>query len=246
VAVGRVSDEVTQLAPGLWCLGQKKGGRVHAFLCEENGELTLVDTLFDTDGARILREIARIGRQPSDLRRIVLTHAHRSHLGGLAALKEATGATVYAHPWEADIIGGERKAQAVSIVPKRPLRVYFPFQFAASVGLGAHPPCPVDETVAGGDRIGPLHVLDAAGHSPGHLAFLWPERRTLIAGDSISTWPGGLAGGWGSFTLNERKHRATLRLLAEVEPEALGVGHGPPIPHGAAERVRGLVDALAR
>jgi len=239
-----VSDEVTQLAPGLWCIGQKRGGRVHAFLCEEGGELTLVDTLFDTDGARILREIARIGRQPSDLTRIVLTHGHRSHLGGLAALKEATGATVYAHPWEADIIAGERKAQAVSIVPRRPLRVYFPFQFAASVGLGAHPPCPVDEVVAGGDRIGPLEVLDAAGHSAGHLAFLWPERRTLIAGDSVSTWPGGLAGGWGSFTLNERKHRATLRLLAETQPEAVGVGHGPPIPHEAAGRLRRLVDAL--
>jgi len=241
-----VSDEVTQLAPGLWCIGQKKGGRVHSFLCEEGGELTLVDTLFDTDGARILREIERIDRQPSDLTRIVLTHAHRSHLGGLAALKEATGATVYAHPWEADIIAGERKAQAVGIVPRRPLRVYFPFQFAASLGLGAHPACPVDEVVAAGDHVGPLEVLDAAGHSVGHLAFLWPERRTLIAGDSISTWPGGLAGGWGSFTLNERKHRATLRRLAETEPEAVGVGHGPPIPHGAAGRLRGLVDALDR
>ena len=241
-----MSDEVTQLAAGLWCLGQTKGGRVHAFLCEEDDELTLVDTLYDTDGARILRQLDRMGRQPSDVKRIVLTHAHRSHLGGLAALKEATGATVYAHPWEADIIAGERKAQAVSLIPKRPLRVYFPFQFAASVGLGAHPPCPVDEHVADGDRLGPLEVIDAAGHSPGHLAFFWADRRVLITGDSVSTWPGGLKGGWDSFTLNWPNHRATLRRLAEREPEAAGVGHGPPIPHGAAAQLKSIVDAIGR
>jgi glyoxylase-like metal-dependent hydrolase (beta-lactamase superfamily II) len=242
---GRVSEgEVSQLAPGLWAIGQRKGGRVHAFLCEQEDGLTLVDTLYDTDGARVLRQIARIGRKPSELRHIVLTHAHRSHLGGLAALKEATGATVYAHPWEADIVAGERKAQAVSILPKRPYRVYFPFQFALSIGLGAHPPCPVDEHVAAGDRIGPLEVLDAGGHSPGHLAFLWAENRTLIAGDAVSTWPGKLAGGWASFNLNPRQQLATLRRLAAVEPEALGVGHGAPIPHGGGARLRGLVDAL--
>jgi glyoxylase-like metal-dependent hydrolase (beta-lactamase superfamily II) len=238
-------DRVTQLAPGLWAIGQKKGGRVHAFLCEEGGELTLVDTLYDTDGARILRQIASIGSEPSDLKRIVITHGHRSHLGGLAALKEATGATVYAHPWEADIVAGQRKAQRVSFIPKRPYRTYFPFQFALSLGLGSHPPCPVDEHVAGGDRVGPLEVVDSPGHSPGHLAFLWEDRRTLIAGDAVATWPD-LMAGWSSFTLNERQHRESLRRLAETEPQALGVGHGPPIPQGGRERLRDLVDALGR
>ena len=98
-------DDVQLLAPGLWSLGQKMGGRVHAFLCDDGNELTLVDTLYDTDGARILRLISKIGRRPADLRHIVLTHAHRSHLGGLAALKRASGATIYAHEWEADIVG---------------------------------------------------------------------------------------------------------------------------------------------
>jgi glyoxylase-like metal-dependent hydrolase (beta-lactamase superfamily II) len=236
---------VRQLAAGLWCVGQRKGGRVHAFLCEDDGELTLVDTLYALDGARIIEQIRRIGRQPSALRRIVLTHGHRSHLGGLAALKDASGATVYAHEWEADIIGGERKAQPISFLPHRPFRTYFPFQFGLSLGIGAHPPCPVDEFVAGGDRVGPLEVLDAPGHSPGHLAFLWADRRALIAGDSIATWPSFMAG-WAAFNLNVPKHRATIRLLAETEPEALGVGHGPPITHGATARVRDLADAFAR
>src|SRR3712207_8157312 len=44
----------------------------------------------------ILAAIRRIGRSPADLTSIVLSHGHRSHIGGLAALKRLTGATVYA------------------------------------------------------------------------------------------------------------------------------------------------------
>ena len=135
-------DDVRLLAPGLWSLGQRKGGRVHAFLCDDGTELTLVDTLYDTDGARILRLIAKIGRQPADLRHIVLTHAHRSHLGGLAALKRASGATIYAHEWEADIIAGAREAQRVRLLPHRPLRTYIPFQLFWHLASASIRPAP--------------------------------------------------------------------------------------------------------
>jgi glyoxylase-like metal-dependent hydrolase (beta-lactamase superfamily II) len=241
--VSENGNGVVELAPGVWCLGQRKGGRVHAFLFDDEGGLTLVDTLYDTDGARVLRQIQAMGRRPQDLRRIVLTHAHRSHLGGLAALKRATGAEILAHPWEADIIAGQREAQRVSLIPRRPYRTYVPFQAASAVGLGKHPPCPVDHHVAEGDRVGPLHVVDSPGHSPGHLAFWVPEHRLLIAGDAIATWPS-FVPGWGNFTLNEEQHRRSLRRLAEHEPEILGVGHGEPIAAGARERVRDLVDAV--
>src|SRR5262249_23224260 len=110
-----------QLAKGVSSLRQDKGGHVHAFLLDDGEELTLIDTRYDTDGRLVLEEILRIGRSPKDLKHIVLTHGHRSHLGGLAALKRVTGATVYAHEWEADIIAGERKAQGITLRPMVPL-----------------------------------------------------------------------------------------------------------------------------
>ena len=103
-----------QIAPGIQSLSQEQGGHVHAFLLEGPDGLTVIDTLYDDDGKIILDEIARLKKTPADLKHIILTHAHKSHLGGLAALKAATGAVVCAHDWEVDIIAGRREATRVS------------------------------------------------------------------------------------------------------------------------------------
>lgn len=239
-------DETIQLAEGAWCLGQKDGGRVHAFLLDDGNELTLVDTMFDDDGHRVLAQIEAIGRRPEDLKHILITHAHRSHLGGMAHLHEVTGAPVYSHEWEADILSGDRETQRISMLPHKPYRTWFPFQVFVAMGRGGpRKPCKVEHYVAAGDRVGPLHVVDASGHSPGHLAFHWPERSLLITGDTICTWPT-FDAGWAALNLNMRQHYASLRRLAELEAQILGVGHGSPITTGGRERARDLVDRAPR
>lgn len=227
-----------ELGPGIHSLGGRKGGHVRAFLIEAAGELTLVDTLFEADGSGVLSGLRALGRSPRDLTRIVLTHAHRSHLGGLAALKRQTGATVLGHAWEADIVAGERPAQSVGLKPTAPLKTY-PFQIGIFLNRPKHVPCPVDAGLADGDAVGPLHVLHVPGHSPGHLAFHWPERGLLIAGDAIATWPR-FEGGWPAFTINPAEHAESLRRLAALEAPIVGVGHGDAITVDAVERLHGL------
>ena len=213
---------------------------MRAFLVEGGDGFVLVDTLFETDGRVVLEELRQLGRRPNDLKHIVITHGHRSHLGGAAALKRASGATVWAHEWEADIVSGDRRAQPVTIRPTQTLRLW-PFQAGLALGRPKHAPCPVDRNLEEGDEVGPLRVLHAPGHSPGHLAFYWLERRLLIAGDSISTWPDFRAG-WKAFNLNPEQSRESLRRMAELEVEILGVGHGDPIAAGGRERVQELVE----
>jgi glyoxylase-like metal-dependent hydrolase (beta-lactamase superfamily II) len=229
-----------ELAPGIHGIGGTSGGHVHAFLIERGTELTLIDTLYETDARLLFAEIRRLGRAPGDLIRIAITHAHRSHLGGVAALKRASGATVLAHPWEADIIAGERKAQPVTVLPRLPLRAWFPFQVGLALGLGRHPPCPVDGALADGDELAGLEVVHAPGHTPGHLAFWSHETRVLISGDAVATWPR-FEAGWPAFTLNEPEHKASISRMAALEPLKVGVGHGDPIVRSAAERLHTLV-----
>ena len=90
--------------------------------------------------------------------------------------------------------------------------------------------------------MGPLCVSFAPGHSPGHLAFYWPERRALIAGDAVATWPF-FQLGWPAFTLNPTHHARSLRKLAEFDAEIVCVGHGDPIRTGGAARIRAALPA---
>ncbi len=228
-----------QIAPGVHSLGQEQGGHVHAFLLDDGDGLTLIDTLYDDDAHVVLAELARIGREPSQLKHIILTHAHKSHLGGLAALKQASGATVHSHSWEEDIIAGRREATRVSLIPRRPLAVY-KLQAGLALGLGKHAPCEVDHRLKAGDHVGPLQVVETPGHTPGSLSFWWPERRALFAGDVIATWPE-FAAGWPGLTLdNDRNLRSVHQLADFGNAEILGVGHGEPITRDAAAAIRRL------
>ena len=230
-----------QLAPGIYSLGISKGFETHAFLIEDDDGLTLIDTLFDTDGRVVLEQIEAIGRAVTDLKRIVLTHAHRSHLGGLAALKRLSGATVYSHAWEADIIAGERAPQQVSWRPQDPLVTYH-YQVANNINIAKHPPCRVDEMVDDGDMLGSLTVIHTPGHTPGHLAFWQAAQQVLFCGDAIVTSPKFMAG-WPGFVLNEQQHEASLQRLAAFDAEILAFGHGDPITTNGAARLRELLAA---
>lgn len=231
-----------RIAQGLHSLGDKSGGQVRAFLIDDGTDLTLIDTLLDHDGRGVLEELKSMGKQPSDIKRIILTHAHQSHLGGLAALKKATGARVYSHDWEADIIQGKRKVEvpkSTGFWPKKPLQVYY-LQVAFVLGLGVPPFCEVDENLKDGDHVGPLTVMHAPGHTPGSLTFYWPERKTLICGDVVVTWPEP-ALGWPQITLDNKQNRDSVGKLCDMtQAEILCVGHGNPVIRNGANVMRGL------
>ena len=230
-----------KVVPGIHALSQEQGGHVGAFLIDDGQSLTLIDTLFDADGKLILDEIAAMGRQPRDLKNIIVTHAHRSHLGGLAALKKLTNATVYAHDWEAGIVNGSRKATRVSAVPKPPYEVY-KLQLGLALGLGAHTPCQVDKPLKDADTIGPLAVVATPGHTPGCLSFHWKEKKALFVGDVIVTWPI-VEPGWAGLTLDMKQNIQSVGKLSVFnDVEIIGVGHGPVVTERGAEILNQLKD----
>jgi glyoxylase-like metal-dependent hydrolase (beta-lactamase superfamily II) len=243
-----------EIARGVYSLRQTgrnayPSGYSHAYLLKNGTEWTLIDTLADTDGRLVLEQLRKLDQPVRDLKHIVLTHAHRSHIGGLAYLKSLSGATVYSHVWEADIIGGQRPARPVSLRPIRPLRVY-PQRLGLALRTG-HPPCHVDEHLHDGDKVGPVQVIQTPGHTPGHLVFYWPDRQALFTGDNIVTWPR-LGAGWPGFQHDEMQFRDSLRYMeesvlsmAEHNPPVtvIGVAHGDPIVRGATERLRSLAEA---
>jgi len=233
-----------KLTDGIHYLSQDMGGHVHAFLLDDGNGITLIDSLYDNDGKMILDEITAMGRQPSDLKNIIATHAHRSHIGGMAALKKLTNARVYAHEWEIEIIEGKRKATKVSLWPKAPLAAY-KLQFGLAIGFDGHVPCTVDQSLKDADHVGPLTIVSTPGHTPGCLSFYWPAKKALFVGDVVVTWPR-VEAGWAGLTRDMKQNVQSVGKLSDFgDVEIVGVGQGEPIPAGGIEVLKKLREQKA-
>jgi glyoxylase-like metal-dependent hydrolase (beta-lactamase superfamily II) len=83
--------------------------------------------------------------------------------------------------------------------------------------------------------------MHAPGHTPGSLAFYWPEKKALIGGDIVTTWPEN-ALGWPQITLDNKQNRDSVGKLCDiVDAEVLCPGHGDAVKQGAAQFMRRLV-----
>ena len=236
-----------EIAPGIYEIGARdlggyfKAGYTKAFLIDDGDGLYVIDTFYDDDAQLFLDEIARMGKKPSDIKHIILTHGHRGHLGGMAALKRLSGAPVYGHVWEADIISGDRPWQNPSFFAFRPIQPW-PITTVGQITapFNHHKGVPVDTLIDEGDHIGGLEVLHTPGHTPGHLAFYWPERKALFTGDSFVTWPL-ITPGWKSTMLNVPQSWEALARMAALDVEVIGPGHGNSIAAGGGTVLRNLL-----
>lgn len=88
-----------------------------------------------------------------------------------------------------------------------------------------------------GDAVGSFTVVEAPGHTPGHLA-LWREGDgALVLGDVLFhrnpvTLRAGLAEPFRSATADAARNRDSARKLAELGPSVICFGHGPPLRDG--------------
>src|SRR3954463_7374545 len=91
-----------QLATGIWRIPTVPFDLINCFLlADDDGSLTLVDAGLKRAEKKVLAALAGLGKAPEDVQRIVVTHAHLDHVGGLAGAKEATGAEVLVHDRDA-------------------------------------------------------------------------------------------------------------------------------------------------
>jgi glyoxylase-like metal-dependent hydrolase (beta-lactamase superfamily II) len=91
---------------------------VNTFLIDLGDEdLVLVDAGTPGEAGRILDAVGELGRDPADVRHILVTHCHVDHAGGLAELKEATGAPAYMHPSDAEMVRSGRALRPLTPTP---------------------------------------------------------------------------------------------------------------------------------
>lgn len=221
LAVTIQSMQLTRHFPSLAQLTKLR--LVNAWLVVEDDGLTLIDTTLGPVGARVVAAATSLEAGP--IRRIVLTHAHQDHVGGLDSIAPLVpDAEVLVSLRERPILGGD-----LSLLDGEPA----PGPRGGYMTPGTVP----TRTIEPGERIGSLLVVATPGHTPGHVSLLDTRNGTLLAGDAMQT-AGGLAvigdtrwlfplptyGTW-----NRGVAAATARTLLDLEPAITRVapGHGP-------------------
>lgn len=169
-------------------------GPVNLYLLAEP-EPVLVDAGPAMPGSLALVEklLAEAGTGMARLRKILLTHFHQDHVGLAAELAERSGATIFASPCERSHLGGDarstdfyRRMLEEAGTPAETLRLMTDqFRTIRSVGR----PVVQFQSLEGLEevRCGPatFRTLRTPGHTPGSTSLWEPERRILLAADTV-------------------------------------------------------------
>jgi glyoxylase-like metal-dependent hydrolase (beta-lactamase superfamily II) len=171
-------------------------GPVNCYLIAED-PVTLIDTGPKTkEAVEALREgLRRAGFRVSDIRRIVLTHAHEDHCGLARTLRdEAKDSEVLVHGWETGHRIGRleyeehRQLLVRAGVPDeeiRGMRRMYEGLRAYADALDDNQYSELKDEMEIEFASGSLRVVHTPGHTPGSCSFLREADRTIIAGDCV-------------------------------------------------------------
>lgn len=173
--------------------------------CKATGTGAIVDAGGNTDGV-----LARAEERGLELAKILQTHAHIDHVGGLAAMKERTDAPIYLHEAELEMYNAVE-------------------QQGRMFGMQVDQPPEPDAYLEDGDTVelGDLtaEVLLLPGHSPGGIAFLFRDQGVIFSGDVL------FAGSIGRVDLpgsdRDQMNQSLARLKKLDDAIRVLSGHGP-------------------
>jgi glyoxylase-like metal-dependent hydrolase (beta-lactamase superfamily II) len=206
---------------------------VNVFLIVLPEGITMVDAGTRRSFTRVASAVRCLGRKPEEITDIVVTHLHADHTGGLAEARAATGARVWMHAADAQMVGAGRSRR-----PTRPAPGSVPgklFGLFAGITSATIAPVAADGLVNDREEIpvaGGLLPVWTPGHTEGHVAYLWPgDGGVLFVGDAASHWSA-----LGSSPIYEHYGRGlqSLRELGKLDFEVACFAHGRPIVGGAA------------
>jgi len=198
---------------------QTRFGAFNSYFIREDDGLTLIDTNMPGSTDAILKAASEIG---GSIKRIVITHAHGDHAADLDKIHaQVPEADVFMSARSARFLQGDMSLDAGE--PQEQLR-------GSYVTAETRP----TQAVVDDDMIGSLRVIQAPGHTPGHIALLDTRDNTLIAGDAYVTQAGITVSGEFKLlfpfpamaTWSKATALKTAKMLRDLSPTRLAVGHG--------------------
>ncbi|HHW93086.1 MAG TPA: MBL fold metallo-hydrolase [Clostridiaceae bacterium] len=204
----------------------------NVYIVDCGSGLLMIDTGVGIEPSSIVSQIDEDGYKLTDIKWIVLTHAHADHVGGTHFFSSATGAKVYADPHEASVLGNAQLLRDT---------------MCQYVNAGFYPPGyemkPVicnyelknNEKVVFGDLTFTCFI--APGHTGGGLC-LYSEidgYKTLFTGDVVF-W-NGYINLISIFDVDLLRYKNSIERLSALDVDRLYAGHLQPVMSHANEDI---------
>jgi glyoxylase-like metal-dependent hydrolase (beta-lactamase superfamily II) len=177
--------------------------------------VVLVDTGMEEVALRKIEyELASLGKDWRDVETVLITHRHRDHISNLKRVKELTNAQVMAQVNEVSAIQNQTGVEVKGLSHGEIL-----------------PYC------------GGIKVIHVPGHSEGNCCYYLPEKKVMIAGDTIfGDEKGNLSPPPERYCLDVNQATREIKRLLDYEFELLLYTHGKDIMDNTKGKVRELVE----
>lgn len=201
-----------RIAEGVWQLISYPLHYINVYLVND----TLIDAAMRYYTRAILSQLGN-----RRVRMVALTHCHPDHQGCAKNLCEHFGVPLACHELDTPAMEGREP-----MLPRNRLLDWAKFM--------AGPPHPVARVLRAGDEVAGFRVVHAPGHTPGHIFYFRPQDRLVIAGDILANLnfftgrPRLREPPW-FFSADPLQNRRSLKILLDLNPNAICFGHGPPL-----------------
>ena len=148
----------------------------NCYLVISQAKMLVIDTGMPGNGNKIINYVKGLGKNPSDINYIILTHADIDHIGSAAEMKKMTGAKLAIHTGDAPILSGKSGFKTI----RGPLGVLFKLMSR----LMRFQPVEPDIILGDDFEVDGFKVIYTPGHTNGSISLYLPGK-VIFVGDAL-------------------------------------------------------------
>ena len=207
----------------------------NCYLITSGPEMVLIDAGMRGSSRKIADYLQRLGKNPSEIKYIVLTHSDIDHIGGAAEMKKITGAKLVIHAGDAPVLTGDNTSRL------RNKSRFVKILIRILSKLMSSPSFTPDIVLKGNTDIAGYQIISTPGHSDGSISIYLPGK-VIFVGDALrSDQSGNPLPPSKMLAADMAQAKESVALIAGLDFNTLLVGHGAPVKGNASQKVKEML-----